>query len=68
MTVTCESGKRLSIPCHHPVYTPLGDYRPGDRVDPETVDCEADRAALLGRGRLIIVDNLVETVAAVRVR
>lgn len=65
MIVTTESGRRLTIPAHHPVYTPLGNYQPGDAVDPETVDVEPDRAALLRRGNRIIVDNRVEVVAVV---
>jgi len=65
MTVTTESGRRLIIPAHHPVYTPLGDYREGQEVDPVTVDVDSDRAATLRRGNRIIVDNRVEVVAQV---
>lgn len=65
MTVTTESGRRLTIPAHHPVYRPVGDHRPGETIDPTTVDVDSDRAATLRRGVRIIVDNKVEVVAAV---
>lgn len=62
MTVMTESGRELRIPAHHPVYSPVGEYREGDRVDPETVAVAVDRAGLLMRGLQIIVDNRVEVV------
>lgn len=65
MTVTTESGLRLIIPAHHPVYTPLGDYHAGQEIDPVTVEVDSDRAATLRRGKHIIVDNRVEVVALV---
>ncbi len=65
MTVMTESGRQLKIPAHHPVYTPVGEYRDGDRVDPETVDVEVDRAGLIVRGEKIIVDNRVEVVRTI---
>ncbi len=65
MTVTTESGKRIHVQAHHPVFTPIGDYRPGDRVDPQTVEVASDRAGLLRTGNTIIVDNRVEVVALV---
>lgn len=64
--VRCRSGKELEIPCHHAVFTPVGDYQEGDVVDPSTVRVETDRApVVLERGRLIIVDNRVEVVERV---
>ncbi len=65
MTVTTESGRRLTIPAHHPVFCPVGNYSPGDEIDPQTVDVNTDRAALLVKGNRFIVDNRVEVVAAV---
>ena len=65
MTVLTESGRELRIPAHHPVYTPVGEYREGDKVDPETVNVAVDRAGLLMRGLRIIVDNKVEVVRTV---
>lgn len=65
MTVTTRSGRALTIPRHHPVFTPLGDYRDGDRVDPETVALEPDRVTTLEPGDKIIVDDVVEVVARV---
>lgn len=65
MTVTTESGRRLTIPAHHPVFTPRGDYRQGDVIDPGTVDVDSDRADGLTPRQRIIVDNRVEVVAAV---
>lgn len=67
MIVTTESGRQLTIPAHHPVYTPIGNYRPGDDVDPVTVEVEVDRAALLRRGVRLILDNKVEVVREVAV-
>lgn len=67
MRVKCRSGLALTIPCHHTVFTPVGDYQEGDVVDPTTVDFEADRApVVLEPGRRIIVDNKVEVVETVR--
>ena len=65
MTVTTESGRQLTIPAHHPVYTPVGNYRPGDQVDPSTVEVDVDRAGLLRRGVRLIIDNKVEVVREV---
>lgn len=65
MTVTTTSGRRLTIPPHHPVFVPLNSCRPGDRVDPATVEVRSQRASALTRGRRFIVDNTVEVVAAV---
>ena len=66
MIVTTTSGRRLTIPAHHPVFTPVDRrYRPGDEIDPVTVDVDSDRAATLREGDRIIVDNKVEAVAAV---
>jgi hypothetical protein len=65
MTVTTESGRRLQIPSHHTVFEPVGDYRTGQAIDPETVNVFADRAVNLLPGRHIIVDNRVEVVTRV---
>lgn len=65
MTVVTESGRSLTIPVHHPVFTPLGNYAPGDEVDPLTVEVVVAHATALSRGRRIIIDNKVEVVAAV---
>ena len=66
MTVTTESGRRLTIPCHHQVFRPVDDrLRPGQRVDPVTVEVDSDLAATLRRGDRLILDNRVERVAAV---
>lgn len=65
MIVTTESGRQLTIPAHHPIYTPIGNYRPGDRVDPSTVEVDVDRAGLLRRGVRLIIDNKVEVVREV---
>lgn len=67
MRVKCKSGKVLTIPHHDPVFVPVGNYREGDTVDPETVEFESGRAtAVLERGQRIIVDNTVEIVESVR--
>lgn len=68
MTVTTASGKQLTIPAHHPVFWPVGaGVRPGDRIDPATVDVDSDRAGTLRRGDRLIVDNKVELVTAVAI-
>lgn len=67
LTVSCRSGRILSIPAHHPVFVPLGDYREGDTVDPLTVAFQQDRAFLfLMPGLKLIVDSKVEIIATVR--
>ena len=66
MTVTTTSGRQLTIPAHHQVFWPVDrGIRPGQTIDPATVDVDSDRAATLRRGDRIIVDNRVEAVAAV---
>lgn len=66
MTVTTESGRSLMIPAHHQVFWPVEQrFRPGDVIDPATVEVDSDRAATLRRGDRLILDNKVERVAAV---
>lgn len=65
MIVTTESGRTLTIPLRHPVFAPVGDYRPGQEVDPASVEVAPARAARLRRGDRLILDNRVEVVAAV---
>lgn len=65
MIVRTESGRRLTIPIHHTVFAPVGQYRQGDRVDPETVEVAPGRPSLLRTGDRIIIDNKVEVVAEV---
>lgn len=65
MLVLTESGRRLTIPKAHTIFSPIGDYRPGQEIDPETVDVEPERATRLVPGKRIIVDNKVEVVTSV---
>lgn len=66
MTVTTQSGRRLTVMAHHQVFWPVDrGIRPGQEIDPETVDVDSDRAVNLREGDRIIVDNRVEAVAAV---
>lgn len=61
-----ESGRSVSVRPEHTVYAPLGNYRDGDGIDPSTVRVSR-RPARDGLipGNRVIVDNRVETVAAV---
>lgn len=66
MFITCESGCALVIPEDDPVFRPVGDYRPGDPIDPETVDFDALFARDACRpGSQIIVNNRVEVIRQV---
>lgn len=65
MTVTTASGLRVRIPAHHDVFSPVGDYRPGDPIDPAAVDVTVGTAIAIDPGDRIIVDNRVEVVAEV---
>ena len=63
MKAKCRSGKELDIPRHDPVFVPVGDYREGDVVDPQTVEFESGLAqAVLEIGQKIIVDNTVKVI------
>lgn len=65
MLVLTESGRRLTIPRHHSVFEPVGEYAPGQEIDPETVDVVPAQAIFLAPGKRIIVDNRVEVVTGV---
>lgn len=66
MTVTTASGRQLDIPSHHSVFWPVSTrYRPGDVIDPMTVDVDSARASKIKEGDRIILDNRVEEVASV---
>lgn len=65
MLVTTRQGRRVTIPAHHPVYRPVGDYRDGDQVDYARVDVDSTTACRLKAGEQIILDNRVEVVRTV---
>jgi hypothetical protein len=65
MLVLTESGRRLTIPHHHSVFEPVGEYAPGEEIDPETVEVIPAQALFLLPGSKIIVDNRVEVVTGV---
>jgi hypothetical protein len=65
MLVMTESGRRLTIPRTHTVFEPIGDFRPGQEIDPETVDVSPENATHLAPGKNIIIDNRVERIASV---
>ena len=65
MTVTMESGRRLIILPHHSIFTPVGDYKPGDPIDPTTVEVATEEASGIKEGKKIIVDNVVEVVSEI---
>lgn len=68
MILTTESGRQLTVMAHHQVFWPTdARIRPGQTIDPATVDVDSDRAATLRKGDRIIIDNKVEAVAEIAI-
>lgn len=65
MLIITDSGRRLTIPHSHTIFEPVGDFQPGQEIDPETVDVTPERATRLVPGKRIIVDNRVEVVTSI---
>lgn len=65
LRVTTQTGKVMEIPKKHTLFAPVGSYASGDSVDPQTVEVRPFKAANLGVGHLVIVDNLVEVIVEV---
>ncbi len=66
--ITVASGRRITLPANHLLFSPKDPHAVGDAIDPETVNVSVFRAGdwyAARVGRHIIVDNRVEIITHV---